>query len=184
MVKAVVRHLSSPTSNVQRLSAACLLQTLNTASSETLRSVYPDVLNIIRRILMSVELSPVTASRSVSKSRRVSCHLRLLQALLVRLRPLPIDLVHSAVDIFSPWLYHGLGVCTATRASGALPYRSKLESDGAFHFGLPSDRAGPSTIQRKRSHTLKNENGTSESEDEAGPSDALYVVVSTAKEAC
>jgi hypothetical protein len=178
MVRAIVRHLSSPNSNVQSLSASCLLQCLNTASSETLRSVYPDVLKIGSRLLVSIESSGVMASRSVSKTRRVSSYLRLLQALLSRLRPLPIDIIQSAVDIFARFLYHGLGF-TATPGSGALPDRSKLATAGAFSFGLPSGRAGGSRTQRGRSNTLKSDYGTSasESEDEAGPSDTLYVMV-------
>jgi hypothetical protein len=177
MVKVVRRHLFSPTPNVQSRAASCLLQCLTTASSETLRAAYPGLLTDISQLLTSVELLGVVASRSVSKTRRVSAYLRLLQAILSRLRPLPYDLVQSAVDIFSRWLYHGLGFTAASRS--ALPDRSKLGSSGALGFGLVGSSSTAGRAQRSRSNSTKSNYVTSESEDEVGQNDTLYVIVCT-----
>ncbi|GAA5924338.1 hypothetical protein JCM1841_001363 [Sporobolomyces salmonicolor] len=174
ILRDVTPLLLDPSLRLQ--AAGCLLQYTSAASLPTLRDHLTVLTSTIIRALSPLGHTIHSASAPSSLSRFVSTCLRILNAIALKLLPLPQDVVDSVAAILGIWAYHRPGsVGTASPA----PDRGRGAGQGQLAFGVMSAFSQPPAISRKghpssvsssRSSSVGRE-GLSESEDEGGRRD-------------
>ncbi|GAA5825566.1 hypothetical protein JCM11251_000287 [Rhodosporidiobolus azoricus] len=136
--------------SIRLQAAGCLLQYVNSTSTDTLQNLLPLIVGTITRALSSLQFQLPSAPSSTLPRLACTC-LRILNSLALKVPSFPPELLAPLATLLSTWIHHGR-TASAGRASPAssLVDRGHGPAQSQLAFGVMSAFAQPPASPQRR----------------------------------
>ncbi|GAA5849482.1 hypothetical protein JCM8547_000468 [Rhodosporidiobolus lusitaniae] len=137
----------SPSLRLQ--AAGCLLQYTSSAPSDVLRPLLPPLVSTVTRTFTPLAFQLPSAPSS-TLPKLASTLFRLLNALVLKFSPLPLEMTATLAILTSTWMHHGSPPCSGVASPSPSLARGRVPAaQGHLAFGSMSAFAGGSISPRK-----------------------------------